>query len=251
MEFDKFCTSTPCAQNAVDIFKDRWASKLPRHPEMLAAGEVPHFDLDERPYFVARKFGGPLKTLQDLRVCELGPMEAGHTFQLEQLGARVTAVEGNVEAYLKCLIVKEIFGLRAKFYLGDFVSFLATNEQAFDLIFASGVLYHMTRPAELIELMCRSAPRIFLWTHYYEENRCDGFQQTDVNYGTEVIPHFQKHYGDRAHGRFWGGLAESASWLRKEDIVQLFAENGFFNFEVMEEQADHPHGPCFSAVTWI
>jgi hypothetical protein len=49
----------------------------------------------------------------------------------------------------------------------------------------------------------------------------------------------------------WGGLAESASWLRKEDIVQLFAENGFFNFEVMEEQADHPHGPCFSAVTWI
>lgn len=250
MEFNKFSTSIPCAQNAVDIFEGRWASELPRHPEGLVAGAVAHFYGDNRPYFVAQEFGGPLKTLKDFRVCELGPMEAGHTYQLESLGADVIGIEGNVEAYLKCLIVKEIFGLKSRFYLGDFVSFLEKNDHRFDLVFASGVLYHMTNPAHLIELMCKTAPRVFLWTHYYDEQYCDGYEQIDVDLNGCAIPHFQKSYGDRTHGKFWGGLADSASWLRREDIIRLFDQSGHGHFKVVEEQVDHPHGPCLSAVTW-
>jgi hypothetical protein len=250
MEFNKFSTAVPSAQNAVDIFHGRWASKLPRHVEDLVAGPAAHFDGDPRPYFVAQEFGGPLRTLSGFDVCELGPMEAGHTYQLESLGANVTAIEGNVEAYLKCLVVKEIFGLRSKFFLGDFVSFLEKTNRQFDLIFASGVLYHMMEPTKLISLMCKSAPRLFLWTHYYDEKHCEGYERIDVECDGEVVPHFQKGYGDRSHGRFWGGLAESASWLRREDIIRVLKENGHENFKVVEEQVDHPHGPCFSAVSW-
>jgi len=249
MEFSKFVTAVPSAQNAVDVFQGRWASSLPRHPEGLTAGAAAHFDGDPRPFYVAQEFGGPLRSLTDFNVCELGPMEAGHTYQLEHLGARVTAIEGNVEAYLKCLIVKEIFGLSSRFYLGNFISFLETDRR-YDLIFASGVLYHMTNPAHLIELICKSAPRAFLWTHYYDENYCEGYERVDVDVNGAVLPHFQKGYGDRTHGRFWGGLADSASWLRREDIISLFAESGHGNFKIVEEQVDHPHGPCFSAVSW-
>jgi hypothetical protein len=250
MEFNKFSTSTPSAQNAVDIFEGRWASQLPRHPESLVAGSAAHFDADDRPHFAAEHFGGPLRSLSGFDVCELGPMEAGHTYQLESLGANVTAIEGNVEAYLKCLIVKEIFGLRSKFYLGDFMSFLDNNDRQFDLVFASGVMYHMMEPSKFIELVCKSAPRVFLWTHYYDDDYCEGFNRVEVGYKDVVIPHFQKQYGDRSHGRFWGGLADAASWLRRSDIIELFAKNGHRNFKIVEEHKDHPHGPCFSAVSW-
>lgn len=88
----------------------------------------------------------------DLTVLELGPLEAGHTYMLEKMGARsIVAVEANSRAYLKCLIVKELFELkRAKFLLGDFVAYLKNNTRHFDLCLASGVLYHMQNPAELL-----------------------------------------------------------------------------------------------------
>ena len=44
------------------------------------------------------------------------------------------------------------------------------EEPTFDLCVASGVLYHMKNPAELIALLARRCKRyLFLWTHYYDE----------------------------------------------------------------------------------
>jgi hypothetical protein len=58
--------------------------------------------------------------LDDMSLLELGPLEGAHTYQLEKLGAKsILAIEANVEAFLKCLITKEITGLQvAKFMLG-------------------------------------------------------------------------------------------------------------------------------------
>ena len=44
-------------------------------------------------------------------VLELGPLEGAHTYQLHQRGANIVAVEASKQAYLKCLITKEIVGL--------------------------------------------------------------------------------------------------------------------------------------------
>jgi SAM-dependent methyltransferase len=78
-------------------------------------------------------------------VLELGPLEGGHSFMFERLGAReVIAIEANPRAYLKCLIIKELLDLRrVRFLCGDFLEYLRADGTDFDLVFASGVLYHM------------------------------------------------------------------------------------------------------------
>ena len=43
--------------------------------------------------------------------------------------------------------------------------------KTFDICFASGVLYHMRNPAELIALIARATDRVLLWTHYMEHPR--------------------------------------------------------------------------------
>jgi hypothetical protein len=43
--FDRYVTSAPSAQNALDIFADAWVSKLPPPLDALQAGAVPLFDM--------------------------------------------------------------------------------------------------------------------------------------------------------------------------------------------------------------
>jgi hypothetical protein len=176
-------------------------------------------------------------------------MEGGHTYQLVNLGAEVTAVEGNAEAYLKCLITKEILGTRARFLLGDFVRYLEETEQTFDMVLASGVLYHMVRPLKLIQLICQVSPRCLMWTHYYDAELCEGYQGEMVEYAGVSAEHFTKGYGDRTHGKFWGGLADRACWLPRDDILRAFQAFGHGNVQVVDEGRDHPHGPCITIAT--
>jgi hypothetical protein len=70
--------------------------------------------------------------------------------------AQIDAIEANQRAYLRCLITKEILGLtRSKFWLGDFIKALENWDQRYDLIVASGVLYHLKNPLHLVELTAK------------------------------------------------------------------------------------------------
>ena len=147
----------PSAQNAVDIFEGEWSSKFPDEFGERA-GDASLF-ADERIKIGVEKLGG----IGGQRVRELGPLEAGQTYMLEQLGAaEIVAIEANSHTYLKCLITKELTCLRkARFLLGDFVEYLRHTCETFDLILASGVLYHMSNPVELISLISRRADRFY------------------------------------------------------------------------------------------
>jgi SAM-dependent methyltransferase len=249
LSFRKFHDIAPSAQAAIDLFKGHWASRFPDLDPPVIAGDAPLFTVDHRPGQAAAAFGGGSGRLDGSRVVELGPLEGGHTYQLERLGAEVIAIEGNAEAYLKCLIVKEVLGMRAKFLLGDFGRYLDGVERPFDVVFASGVLYHMEEPLRLIERICRAGDNAFLWTHYYDPERCQGFQGAVIAHGGVSVEHFRKGYGDQSHGRFWGGLDDAACWLPRDEIVRAFKAFGHTNVDVLEANPDHPHGPCFTIAT--
>jgi hypothetical protein len=108
---DQYAASAPSPQNAIDIFEGEWASQLP--DPTLRAGSITLFD-DYRIKWFAEHLGG----FQNKTVLELGPLEAGHTYMLERLGAAsILAIEANTRAFLKCLIVKELFDLRRARFL--------------------------------------------------------------------------------------------------------------------------------------
>lgn len=237
----------PSSQTAVDIFRGRWASDLAPLLGVSGTGTVPVFTQDQRPQQAALILGKEGR-LVGFKVLELGPLEAAHTYLLEGLGAEsVTAVEANIEAYLKCLVVKELLRLkRTTFLLGDIVEYISSKPGPFDLVFCSGVLYHMVDPVTVIRSICNVTDRCFVWSHYYDAGRHPGqFQpnsHSDRGFTTTYWSH--TYNGDR-RSQFWGGNKPTSVWLERDALSSAFRHFGLSDITVVDDDRNHPNGPCF------
>lgn len=247
LSLNKFETRAPSAANAIDIFSGHWAVDLSKFNAAWRGGSV-NFKGDDRPHLAARSLGHGGR-LDGMRVLELGPLETMHTHQLDALGARqIISIEANVEAYLKCLIMKEVLGIDGQFLLGDFARYLAQTNERFDLIFCSGVLYHMQHPLDLIRDIARVSDRCFVWTHYYEPQNDPGPPRERVPTTLDGFSasYFRLEYPDRELSTFWGGNKPSSNWMARSDILGALAHFGFDRIEVLAEEPQHPNGSCFS-----
>jgi hypothetical protein len=249
---DQYVCSAPTNQNCLDIFKGEWASKMPPELLHLNAGVSVLFE-DSRIHWMAEQFGG----VKNKKILELGPLEAGHTYMLERMGAlNITAIEANTRAYLKCLVIKEMLALkRAHFLLGDFVEYLKQQTEKFDICVASGVLYHMKNPAELLFLISQASDHIFLWTHYYDAATLETkpqiasrfSEQTTVEYGGfRHSLHRQEYREALGFSGFCGGSLPFSSWMERSDIVAYLEFLGLTDIRIEFDHPNHPNGPCFA-----
>jgi Methyltransferase domain len=240
----RFVTSRPCHQNAIDLFKENgWACRLP--VEGIRSGDAPLFDgIDRRPQMAVDVCGN----IEGFKILELGPLESGHTYQLERLGAgSILGIEASPEFYLKSLVTKEIFGLKARYLLGDFNRYLEETEERFDLVFASGVLYHMFDPVNTLYLISRVTPRVFIWSHYIPESAAPE--------GPAVERHgFRCHYfevfyrSEDSPGRRLSGVKTSCNRLYQKDIIAALRHFGFDKVTVTDDAVGHINGPAVSLV---
>lgn len=251
---DGYVRTAPCSQNALDIFKGEWTSALPGEYSTLQAGTACLFE-DARIEWAAQTLGG----FENKHVLELGPLEGGHTAMIEKLGAAsVTAIEASTRAYLKCLITKEILSLRrTRFLCGDLLEYLRTNTTRFDICVASGVLYHMRHPVELLARLAERTDRLFLWTHYYDpfliarqESVAERFRgSTPAEYAGFAHTLYRYEY---RHALEWtgfcGGSESYAYWLNRGDILACLGRFGFDEIHVGCEDPHFHHGPCFALV---
>jgi SAM-dependent methyltransferase len=251
---DCYFKTAPSLQNAIDIFTGEWASKFPPPHDQLSAGTIPVFQ-DGRLLWGIQQLGG----VYGQNVLELGPLEGAHSYMLERAGATsITAIEANSRAFLKCLITKEIFNLvRSRFLCGDFVPYLENTSERFDVIVASGVLYHMKDPIKLLELIARRTDRVYLWTHYFDQQiiaekpylQVRFNSQNKVKVGGSVVTEYRHEYQQSLQtSGFSGGSSEYSTWLSREDLMLVLRETGFTHFEFSWEMPDHPHGPCLSMI---
>lgn len=248
-----YVASAPDPQNALDIFAGEWLSRFPPPFDHLRAGETPLFE-DARITWAAERLGG----FRGADILELGPLEGGHSYMLERLGAAgVLAIEANRRAYLKCLITKELAGLqRVRFLLGDFVEFLRQSDRRFDVCIASGVLYHMQNPVELLSLIAAHADKLVLWTHYYDEALIAA--NPNLQHG-----HFGRRQSARFAGfthdlyrlnylsalrspKFAGAAATFSQWMSRDGILSALRHFGYEAVEIAFENPKHPHGPCLA-----
>ena len=245
----KFEHRAPAVQNAVDIFAGKWASDLAPVCGVTGTGFADLFR-DRRPQQAADALGHRGR-LDGFRVLELGPLEAAHSYLLEGLGAaEIIAVEANTEAYLKCLVVKEALDLRnVRFLCGDIVAYLRTCERRFDMIFCSGVLYHMADPLELVQLIADRTDKCFIWTHYHtgepSNDRVARTERSVSRAGFDATYH-EYEYGNPGFDQFWGGNRPVQAWMTQDAILAAFAHFGFTQSSVLEEDHDHPAGRCMT-----
>lgn len=249
-------SAAPTVQNAADIFKGEWDSAFPASGAAVSGGKRSLFE-DQRLAWGITALGG----LQGKRVVELGPFEGGHSYMLQQAeAASVVAIESNTRAFVKCLIVKEIFNLcSVEFLLGDFVQYLKSTTESFDSCVASGVLYHMENPAELISLIATRSRAVYCWTHYYDEDAMARNPSDDVRrykthpnrarYQDFDYSSYIHDYGiERTWDGFCGSGASAVHWMTKKDIERCCRHFGFVHFETAFDEPLHQHGPCFSFV---
>lgn len=250
MILDNYAGGAPSAQLAVDAFKGEWSSKLPDELD-VESGSVPLFADPQ----IARAIHWLGDDLTGVRVLELGPLEGGHTYMLDRAGAEVHAIESNSRAYLKCLVTKELLGLkRAKIGRGDFVAYLKESSERYDVVLASGVIYHMVDPVELLTLIAAASDRLIIWSHYYDDEIIQNspmarqFQEPTVpitvGAGTYHL-HPRDYLEALAWGGFCGGPASYANWMERDDLLGTLDNLGFDQLEIRDDP-HHVNGPAFS-----
>jgi hypothetical protein len=249
-----YFASAPSAQNALDVFEGEWYTSLPGDFRGLRAGPI---DLYNDPRLA---WGlGEIGAARCRNVLELGPLEGAHTYMLEQAGcASITSIEGNPRAFLKCLVLKEVLGLqRSHFLCGDFVEYLRGVPSKADLVVASGVLYHMTNPVELIHLISRVTDCVFVWTHYYDESALANQPRIRRKLTSQIPSEYQgfrhvlfryEYWGSFGLKRFCGGPNPHAFWMERAAILDCLRFFGFNSIVTNFDEPDHPDGPAFALV---
>jgi len=247
---ETYSSLVPDRANAVGLFDGYWSTLLPDIP---GGGTFTGFS-DARVAWLIENV-----PVAGRKVLELGPLEGGHSFLLERAGAEVTAIEGNHAAFLRCLIVKNIYQLRAQFLLGDFARSFGPPVP-YDMVVASGVLYHMTDPVDLLRRMAAAADTLFLWTHCFDPDPAvwnAALQplvgkkwRTDL---TETVMHdglpvrlVPQIYGEALGWKgFCGGPETISKWIYRDDLIRLLERLGFASIEIAFDHRDHPNGPSF------
>lgn len=248
---DEYVVKLPSAANAIaalpgwnQVFPDGFDGKT--NPGGLFA--------DTRIAWALEQFG----SLASARILELGPLEGGHTYMFEQAGAEsILAIEANKLCFLRSLVVKEIVGLkRAHFMLGDFQTWLENTDERYDLIVASGVLYHMQDPLRLLESIAARTDAFFLWTHYVSEEAMPqhdprrvaflGGEETCSFHGVPVRLYRRSYHGAWRDKSFCGGTHDIHRWIERDDMIAAIRALGFSDIRIAHDEWDRPNGPAFS-----
>ncbi len=247
----EYCGKAPSSQTMVDILRGSWVSEFPKSMG-LKAGDLPHFEGDPRVSWANSVLPGGVKGFS---ILELGPLEAYHTWHLEQLGAaHITSIESNNISFLKCLLVKELLDLNAKFLYGDAIKFLESNDRRFDLCWASGLLYHQTDPLYLLSLMQGVTDTLFIWTHYFNPDVVpanpglapffDNSQDTSAERLGYRARYFYRNYRQAKGAVFSGGADEFSYWMAKEDVLGFLDHVGFKTVTMGIDHLHNPNGPA-------
>jgi hypothetical protein len=246
-----YVDALPSPQNAVDCVPG-WNHALP--PECgTFAGPMISYE-DARIRWCLSQFG----SIADSHVLELGPLEGMHTYMLHQhKPAEICCIEANRLSFIRCLIVKELLRLdRARFLLGDFQKWLQHVDERYDLIVASGVLYHMVDPVRLLELMSLRSDAIYIWTHYFSEvampegdprrGAFSGRVQIRMLQGVPIRLHHRSYHEAWRSKSFCGGMYDKHSWMERDQILAVLAELGFDDIRIAHDAPNHEGGPSLS-----
>jgi hypothetical protein len=133
------------------------------------------------------------------------------------------------------------------------VEFLKAHPSTrWDFVLASGVLYHMLDPFELLGLMARATDRLAIWTHYFDEAilmsppmaRQFASPAVPVRVGDDEYVLHGRAYGEALEwGGFCGGPAVSANWIERAHPMHHLGQLGFDRIDITFDEPDHRNGP--------
>lgn len=154
------------------------------------------------------------------RVLEFGPYNGRNTKVIAPHCREILALEARPE---NCQLIRELALPNVEIVLGD-----AGDEDTldglgvFDLIFHSGVLYHLRQPINHLQRIKNLSNRLWLNTHYSRNPHGELKRETI--------------HGPRS------GIEPKSLWLGREQLLQAVREAGFERIEIIAECVER-NGP--------
>jgi SAM-dependent methyltransferase len=198
------------------------------------------------------EYGGDFNAMQDprvdqffdffpapTRILELGSLEGGHTFSLASRPSveYVLGVEGRQTNVDKAKFLQQLLGVKnVEFVTANLEEIDLSLFGNFDVVFCSGLLYHLPEPWRLIEQIARVSPNLFIWTHYVKDDAVN----TTAN-GYRGIT-----YKEHGLAELLSGMSAYSFWPTLTGLQQMLKEYGFKTVDLIEDQPDHPHGPAIT-----
>ena len=191
-------------------------------------GSVRRLLMDERLVKFDKEF--PVRGKQ---VLELGPLEAAHTITLKMLGAAsVVSIEGQVDNFYKCCMISNLLSLQDCHFFYDDIEmisekFLKKLGEPFDVCLCCGILYHLTKPWELLKKLAAVTDRLFIWTHV----------ASDTYPATKncIEKHYIGRYYTEVPGHMLSGLSPKSFWPYRSELLSMLEDAGFINNKILEE----------------
>jgi SAM-dependent methyltransferase len=176
-----------------------------------------------------------------LRLADLGCLEGGYAVEFARMGFQVLGLEVRPTNFEACRYVKANTHLpNLDFVLDD--AWNLPQYGQFDAIFCCGLLYHLDRPREFLNILAHVTKRsLIVQTHFSTEVPVGKFNLSDISENEGLRGRWYTEYGsdgeflDRENRKFssWGN--HRSFWLTRESLLQAIQDVGF---DLVLEQFD-------------
>lgn len=213
------------------------------HPVRLPDGTstMPEltWDMSQEPFFVASRtalrkaFGDDLSGKS---ILDLGCLEGGYTAEFARLGMNATGLEVRTSNFRNCEIVRKALGLpNLRFVQDD--CWNIEKYGIFDVIFCSGLLYHLDNPVAFLKLMRKQCNLLILDTHFATEESTTTYTMSDIVIHEGLrgrwyveTPDGGNPKDDNAKWTAWGN--SNSFWPMESEVVRAIKEAGFTNIDL-------------------
>ncbi|MGH7935465.1 MAG: class I SAM-dependent methyltransferase [Chthoniobacterales bacterium] len=178
------------------------------------------------------------------RILELGSLEGGHTIGLAQLPGieTVVGVEGRTANFERALLAKELFAIpNIEFVQANLEQVRLSEFGPFDVIYCSGLLYHLPEPWRLVEQFAASASGLFLWTHCASE--------ASANIFAESYKGLRQAEGGSDEPL--SGLSPDSFWPTLGSLCTMLTTHGFSQVRLLANDLEHEHGPAVTLAAYV
>lgn len=200
--------------------------------------------MDQHPWFVsARRI---LKIVfphdkSNIRVADLGCLEGGFSVEFARLGFQVLAIEVRESNIAACRFVKEHTNLPNLEFVRD-DAWNVAKYGVFDCIFCCGLLYHLDRPKQFLQLL-GSVTRhlVILQTHFASDQANAKHKLSAIAENEGLLGRWHTEFGDlesytNRETFKWSSWDNRRSfWLKREFLIQAIQNAGF---DFVAEQFD-------------
>ncbi|ACI93036.1 methyltransferase [Afipia carboxidovorans OM5] len=146
---------------------------------------------------------------------------------------RATGLEVRTSNVKKCFYLKSKLGLPNLNFVQDDCWNFKQYGNSFDVIFCSGLLYHLSEPRKFIGMLADSCNHLILDTHYATvENDHETLKLDEVATHEGLSGRWYREYedgkdnrNDNAHWNSWGNTR--SFWPYKDEVLRALESAGF------------------------